>query len=65
LIYSEKYINLLETAEAQIDAAKEAVLGNLWQAKIELTKARENLEAAEDLLIEVSKTAFERVINKK
>ena len=65
MIYAEKYENLLKTAEAQIVSAKEAVYGDLWNAKVELTKARLNLEEAEALLIQVSKTAFERVMNKK
>jgi fumarate hydratase class II len=66
MIYSEKYSQLIKSARTHIDNTDNvSVGGDLWTAYSELVQAGKDIEAAQELLLEVSKVAFERVMGGK
>lgn len=64
--YGDQYRKSLDEAQRYVTAARQADSdGDLWQAKVCIMKAIENMNEAERLLMVVSKVAFERVLGKE
>lgn len=64
--YGEAYRNALDNAETSLKEARKADSGgDLWQGRINILDALRALREADTLLLQVSKTAFERVFDEK
>lgn len=62
----EKFEKLLNQTIRELEAAKQVTAGgDLWQTMVHLDTVIENAEEMRGLLLEVSKTAFERVFKER
>jgi hypothetical protein len=66
VVYAERYQQLLAHIDREIAAARRVMNdGDLWEAMAHLDHAFKSTEEARQLLLNVSKTAFERVMKEK
>lgn len=65
MTHGQEYDRLIKTAEEELKRVDPTAYGDLWAARIHLRKAITALDQADELLLKVSKTAFERVFKEK
>lgn len=66
MIYAEKYQEILKRIDDEVEAARQVTAGgDLWHAMTHLDHAFDAVEEARQLLLDVSKTALERVMKEK
>lgn len=64
--YGEEYDRLLTRAKAELmEAADASTNGDIWEASIHLTECNNLVSQANDLLHDVSKAAFSRVMQSR
>lgn len=66
-MYNEVWGNLMDEAKEELDKAEESAYpnGDLWESMVHLRVVERVVNEMQQLLINVSKTAFERVMVEK